>query len=240
MFNVYELKVKNYLLDDISLEDSLREIISIVDKSFLSDEKYHKFHTENKFKQYSISGFTPIEKDRVFNKGKIYNFSIRSVNQELINYLSKTIVNLYTGKIKVLRVEIKHIPKGTLEKIYTLTPAIAKFEKGYWEQIASNNELQDRIKINLIKKYKDYTGEQINLEEAKFYSSFSIDNKYPIPFKYKTIKLLGDKFTFHIKGDSLSQTLAYFALATGILEMSSRGAGFVGYKYMEVGGRNAE
>lgn len=240
MFNVYELKVKNYLLDDIFLENSLKEIVSIVDKSFLNDKKYHKFHTENKFKQYSVSGFTPIEKDRIFKKGKIYNFSIRSVNRELINYLEKIIVNLYTDKIKVLIVEKKHIPKGPLEKIYTLTPAIAKFEKGYWEKVASNSELQDRIKINLIKKYKDFTGEQISLEEAKFYSSFSIDNEYPISFKYKTIRLLGDKFTFHIKDDMLSQNLAYFALATGILEMSSRGAGFVGYKYMEVGGRNAE
>ena len=235
MINVYEIKVKTYLLKNISLDDCLKEIVSVVDKCFLNDEKFQEFHKKNSFKQYSISGFTPIERDRVFLEGKIYNFSIRSINKKLIDYLAKIIVNIYTEKVKVLTIDLKHIPKGNLEKIYTLTPAIAKFENGYWEKLVDNKELQDRIKINLLKKYREYTGKQLSLEESEFYTTFSIDNEYPIPFKYKSIKLLGDKFTFHIKDDSLSQELGYFAIGTGILEMSSRGAGFVGYKYIQEG-----
>ena len=53
-----------------------------------------------------------------------------------------------------------------------------------------------------------------------------------IAFKFKNIKLLGDKLELEINMDKRSQELAYFALGVTFSENSAYGAGFLGYKYL--------
>ena len=60
-------------------------------------------------------------------------------------------------------------------------------------------------------------------------------NEGPIVMEYKNVKLLGDKVRLQIADNDSAQKLAYMSLGTGLLEMNSRGAGFVNYRWLEEG-----
>ena len=102
------------------------------------------------------------------------------------------------------------------EKVYTLTPALIKSKEGYWEDNISRDEYEERIKVNLIKKYNDFTGEKL-------------DENFKL---YKGKVFLGDKLSFIVSDNEIAQKLWYMSLGTGILENNSRGCGFVNYKYL--------
>ena len=53
----------------------------------------------------------------------------------------------------------------------------------------SIDEYANRLKINMIKKYNEFTGENIK-EDFPIFNSLKFDNKKPIAIKYKNIKIL--------------------------------------------------
>lgn len=228
---VYELKIKIYLLENLKLEDVGMELSSLVDKSFLASVKYKKIHKNRGYKHYSVGGILPVEKDRVFKKDGIYEFQVRTVSKDLKDYLKTNLVNEFTKNIKVLVMEEKIIPKNFFEKIYSLTPVVAKFPEGYWKDKVSFEKYEERIKNNLLKKYNDFTGEKMD-EDFQLYERIELNNEYPIPLKYKNIRILGDKITLYLGSSDRAQELAYFAIGAGLLEMNPRMCGFVGYKYI--------
>ncbi len=228
---VYELRVKVYLLENLKLEDVGMELSSLVDKSFLCSDEYKEFHENRGYKHYSIGGLLPVEKDRLFKKGKIYDFQVRTPSKKLKDYLKSNLVNEFSKNIKVLVIDEKTVPKNFFEKIYSLTPVVAKFSEGYWKDKVEFCRFEERIKTNLIKKYNDFTGRKID-ENFQLYERIEIDNEYPIPLKYKNIRMLGDKITLYIGSDEVAQELAYFAIGVGLLEMNPRTFGFVGYRYI--------
>ena len=67
-----------------------------------------KSHKKSRYKHYSIGGLLPIERDRIFKKGGIYEFQVRTVSKFLKNYLKINLVNELTKKIKVLVIEEKN------------------------------------------------------------------------------------------------------------------------------------
>ena len=85
-------------------------------------------------------------------------------------------------------------------------------------------------KVDLRRIWKFFIDE--NIEEGEFYTSLKFLNESPIAFKFKNIKLLGDKLELEINMDKRSQDLAYFALGVTFSENSAYGAGFLGYKYL--------
>ena len=94
----------------------------------------------------------------------------------------------------------------------------------------SLDEYEKRLRENMIKKYKDYTGEDIR-EDFPLFSLIEFNNKKPIGVRYKNVKILSDKITLIIEPDELSQKIAYMAIGVGLLEMNSRGFGYVNYKW---------
>ena len=50
--------------------------------------------------------------------------------------------------------------------------------------------------------------------------------------KFKDITFLGDKIRLSISDNKTAQELAYMALGTGIGEINSRGAGFLGWRWL--------
>ena len=70
-------------------------------------------------------------------------------------------------------------------------------------------------------------------EDFKLFDKIELKNRKPISVKYKKIKLLGDKVNLYIADNDRAQALAYMAIGCGIMEMNSRGCGFVNYKYIE-------
>lgn len=228
---VYEMKLKVFMLQSIELNNLRECVCNLIDKSLFKDEFTAELHNENKFKFYTFNNLYPIESDKLYKAGNIYTLIIRTIDETLVKHFQKHLANEYNEQLKALLIESRVIPKRHIERIYNITPAVAKFENGYWKNGEGIGALEKRIKENLIKKYNTLMNDKID-EDFELFSFFKLENANPIPCKYKNIKLLGDKMTLNIAENEKAQDLAYLALGTGLLEMGTRGLGFVNYKFL--------
>ncbi len=227
---VYELKFKVFLLKDIQYNKTYDKISYFVDSGLILDEKFLQLHNENTYKNYSFSAFYPIEKDKLYKKGKVYTITFRTIDVDLAEYVVKNMNNHTTTEIKMLLIDVREIKDKLIEKIYSITPAILKTNNGYWKNNISLEQYEERIKVNLIKKFNKFTQTKLN-ENFIFNNGIKFNNQKPVSLEYKDRKFLGDKVEIVISGDTEAQKLAYMALGTGILEMNARGAGYVQAKF---------
>ncbi|MEG2323508.1 MAG: CRISPR-associated endoribonuclease Cas6 [Anaerovoracaceae bacterium] len=227
--NIIAIKTKIYLLEDVSQENALEAIAAFVDKALCEDPKWEKEHKENKYKVYICSGLAPVEKFGVYKKDSLYNFTLRTLDMPLAKYLMDKLANTQTKIMKGIVNEVWPVLKKPIEKLYSLTPVIIKSETGkYWRGNMSLEDYQNRIRINLIKKYNQIVETKID-EDFDLWNLFEFKNQKPIATPYKNIKLLGDKVELRIADNQRAQDLAYMALATGLGEMGSRNFGYVNY-----------
>ncbi|WP_107602606.1 CRISPR-associated endoribonuclease Cas6 [Clostridioides difficile] len=231
MIKCLEMSVKVYLLENISLDNTSKEIRKLIDDTLIIEEKYKEFHNKVGFKNYSFNLLYPLEKDKVYKKDCIYTFIIRTVDSELGMYFMNNLKNQYSDKIKVITMSKKVIPKKHIESIYSVTPIIAKFEDGYWRSNKTVEDLEKRIRENLIKKYNEFTNSKID-EDFELFQVIKFINRKPISTKYKNISLLGDKISFKVSENDMAQEIANFALGVGVGEINSRGFGFVNYRWL--------
>ena len=229
--NVFEIRIKIFLLQDIPVHQAQTKIAAFLDKGFLEEEELARFHEENRYKGYSHDLFYPVEKEKIYKKGQVYVITARTIDKNLARYFSETCVNIYTEEIKGLTAEIRMIPQKHIECLYTVTTAVLKDSRGYWRNYMSLSEFGERLKINLIKKWNQFENEKLE-EDFPFYTMIEFSNKVPIAMEYKNIKLLGDKFCIHISDHPTPQKLAHMAIGTGVQEMNARGAGFVNYRWL--------
>jgi CRISPR-associated endoribonuclease Cas6 len=229
--NVYELKLKVFLLKNIDSIKSTQSIAELIDKSFTKKKDMMEFHKERKFKFYTFNSLYPLETDKIYKGGKIYTVLIRTVDENLVGYFKNFLVNEYTDKLKALTIESKIIPKKYLQKIYSVQPCIAKFDLGYWRGKYDLSIYEERLKLNLIKKYQIFFNTQLD-EDFEMFTHINFDNKKPVSIPIKGVNLLGDKLTLQVANNETAQMLGYFALGVGILEMNSRGCGYINYQYL--------
>lgn len=227
---VFQLNVKVLCEINIRAEEVQGEICSFIDKTLGKEEEFLKLHKNRGYKMYSFNSLYPLEKDKVYKKGNTYTFNLRTIDPALGLYLLENLKNTSTSSLKGLKVDIKEIKKHPIEKIYSLSPTTMKNDFGYWKKHMSLDEYEKRLRENMIKKYKDYTGEDIR-EDFPLFSLIEFNNKKPIGVRYKNVKILSDKITLIIEPDELSQKIAYMAIGVGLLEMNSRGFGYVNYKW---------
>ena len=228
---VYQIRMQIFLLQDVSSNRIQEKITAFIDAGFSRSEKLITFHEENKYKNYCYDLPFPLEADKIYKKGKIYTLTIRTIDMELAKYFKNVCVNNYTTEIKGLIADIKILPKKMLETVYTLTPLIVKTHEGYWRAVMDLSEWEERVKVNLIKKWNRFNNEKID-EDFDLYTSIEFKNKIPVAVTYKNVKLLGDKIQLTVADNERAQNLMYMALGTGIGEMNSRGLGFLGYRWL--------
>lgn len=228
---VYQIRIKLYMLTDVALNRIQTNLTAFIDKGFLENEELLQMHEENRFKNYCYDLPYPVEKDKIYKKGKIYTVTVRTIDPKLAKYFQEVCVNSYTDEVKGLTSEIWIIPKKVIDSLYTLTPVILKDDKGYWRKHMQLAEFENQLKVNLIKKWNTFTGEKLS-EGFSLYTLLEFLNETPVPMEYKSIKLLGDKIRLQIADNETAQKLAYMALGTGLLSMNSRGAGYVNYRWL--------
>ncbi|MDY4574880.1 MAG: CRISPR-associated endoribonuclease Cas6 [Intestinibacter sp.] len=229
---VIQIRIKILLKENIHVSDIQPKVCGLIDYSFSKRQELLDMHNENKYKFYCFDFPYPAERDQIYKKGKIYTLTIRTVDFELAEFFSNSLLDVQTRFIKALSSELKILPQKPIEKIYSLTPAIIKNDTGYWRDNMSMEDYQKRLKENLVKKYNIITGTKMD-EDFKLFDKIELKNRKPISVKYKKIKLLGDKVNLYIADNDRAQALAYMAIGCGIMEMNSRGCGFVNYKYIE-------
>lgn len=228
---VYELNFTIYLLKNIDFSNLNGEINKLIDRCFIHNEEMKKFHEVNNYKFYCFNSLYPLEKDKIYKEGNIYNLTIRTIDIDLFNYFKKYLVNEYTDSMKGLVIKSKEIPQKFIEKVYSITPIILKFEDGYWKTNNNIAVFEKRVKENLIKKYNSFYDEKID-EDVEIFKYIKLENQKPIPVKYKDILLLGDKVTIEFAENEIAQRLAYMAIGCSLGEMGSRGMGYCNYKWI--------
>ena len=227
----FELTTTAYLLKNVAFNEVNEKIAQLINKAMLNDEKLAVKHEENKFKNYVFDSLYPREKDKIYKAGKIYVFRIRSLEEDFISKIKQLLHNTTTDYFKVIAGEIKRYEQRAIKEIYTVTPALATINNHFWISGDDIMLLQDRIQINLLKKYREFFNVEVQKEDS-FIQYIEIKNKKPIAFNYKNIQFIGNKFIIKVNEDDLSQKLAFLALGAGLLEKNAtNGMGFCIAKY---------
>lgn len=244
MINIYEGTIKLYLLKDIFNSNYQEKIAAVIDKSFTITEDMKSFHHRKEFKGYVFNGFHSKDeksKNSVYKEGSVYAVKIRSIDENLMKFFKNNLAKTRTDEMQALTFEYRVLPKNIISKIYSITPAVCKFEDGYWRKSHTIEDIKNKIEQNARGKAKQLLGEILD-ENIEFIKSIKLLNtQYPIVREYKRkakdsnstnskIKLLCDKFEFEIFENENAQKLANIIIGTGLLEMNARGFGYVNFK----------
>lgn len=228
---VMEISVKVFLLREISQKEVQQEIAHFIDSSMATEPELLELHNKNQYSGYVFDNLYPPAQAGVYEKEQVYTFRIRTIDASLGQYFLRNLKNHLTNDLKGLTTEVKKIPKKIIEQIYSLTPCLLKTEQGYWKNTLSILDFEKRLFVNLIKKYKQFTGIELDVD-FQFYTGINFINRTPIKSMYKSIHLLTDKVSLQVADNSMAQELAYFALGVGLAESNARGFGFCNYRWL--------
>lgn len=229
---VYEFKSRIRFRQNLSHELMAEKFAYFVDSVLGKNEEYLYLHNNKEYKPYVFDSAFPIEKDGMYKKGNVYTVRVRTIRKDLVQYFSAQLPFHETKEFQGAGGELRIIPQKPIQQIYSLTPILIKnYDTGYWRGHMTLPEFEEQLKVNLIKKYKFFTGKELD-EDFMLYDYMEFRNRKPIKIPYKDINLLGDKISFQISNHSTAQELAYLAIGVGAGENNSRGCGFMNYKYL--------
>jgi len=228
---VFEYRQKIRLKRNISYEFISEKIAYFIDSALAKEEKYLKLHNSGEYKNYVFDFLYPCESDKEYKSGKVYTFRIRTISQELAEYFSTVLNYHFSKELDGLGGELQIIQQKILDKIFCLTPLVLKNDSGYWRGNINVRQFEERIFINLVKKYNSITSTKLD-ENIQLYDFIEFKNDKPIKTNYKGKVLLGDKLQFTASKNKEAQALWYMTLGTGIGENNARGFGFVNYRYL--------
>lgn len=224
---VFQTYLKVFLLKDIKQEDALQIIASYIDHILVENPRWEKMHNENCFKGYCFNSLYPQESDGIYKKERVYQIIIRSVNLKLMQYLEENLPKHENSFMKGLICNCTIIQQKHITTLYSITPLIVKGKnQNYWRDEMNIAEFDERLKINLVKKYRVFVNPDLT-DDFELHTLLEFRNRSPIAVPYKGIKLLADKVQMQIAENDIAQRLAFLALGTGAGELNSRGMGFV-------------
>lgn len=168
--NVFQIRLKIFLLKDIELELIQSKIAAYIDKTLGKNEQLLGFHDSNEFKNYCFDAPFPLEIDKIYKKDNVYTLTLRTIDKDLADFFTNILVNQFNEDIKALTSEIRILSKKHIDKIYSVTPVIIKTDSGYWKGNITLDEYERRIKENLVKKYNYAMNTKIN-EDFQLYTA---------------------------------------------------------------------
>lgn len=230
--NYYELKIKVILNEDINYNDAPYKIGIFINNAMLNNSLLKKVHEEKIYK-YVYDTFYPREETGIYQKGKNYEFRLRSLNLHLLNKLAIALYNHNYSGIKASDIDLNVHELNEIKELYTVKPVIITINNKPWlKNNSSIEDLKKRLNDNLDKKLKQFEGNLWTGEDNySFIKEINILNRVPMKYYYKGIKLLGNKVKIIVNEDEFSQRKALMAIGLGLGEKgSSLGAGFCIYK----------
>ena len=237
---ILKLKYKAYLKTNIELKSSFNILSKYLNYSIYQNEIYKNKDTS--IKNYCFGNFYPTESDKIYKKNNVYEFVIRSIDEEFIDELEKAIIlNMNNSFLIVLSAVKKEIDQFFIRELYSATTVIVSQKKDdtgrqlYWSLDYNGDMeiLQNQLQKNLEKKLKLFYPDDMDVSN-NFIDEIEIKNIKPQSIYFKTIRnqkeklvrLIGNKFKIVPKKDDLSQKLAFLSLGVGLGEKSSFGGGF--------------
>ncbi|WP_291635988.1 CRISPR-associated endoribonuclease Cas6 [Clostridium sp.] len=222
----YELLVTAMLNKDIPFNCSNEELSNFINIAMLQDDVLKAKHLSKGFKHYNFSSFYPTEKDKVYKKGKIYLFTVRSAEKDFIQKLKRTLKEVKHNGINVIASELKEKKQQFITEINTITPVVVTLKEGkHWQHGEDIELLKQGLHNNLRNKYQHLFEIDLNDNEL-FFDGIIITNRKSIITQYKGGCLIGNKLKLQIKTDDNSQIIATMCLMSGLGEKNSIGMGF--------------
>jgi CRISPR-associated endoribonuclease Cas6 len=229
----YELICIVYLKKDIEIQDSFNLISKYISFSLAQNKEYLQLHNTNRYKFYTFNSFTPFEINKPYKANQNYTFTIRSIDEKLIDFLlvelRKNINNPY---FLVVATKKRYQKQFFITELNSITPVIMTTKNGEFWSVGRDGDvikLQKQLQDNLEKKYKEFYKEELKPIQ-NFIQLLEITNKKQQSIKIvkngKPFKLWGNKFKIIPNEDTISQKLAFLALGAGLGEKNSFGAGF--------------
>lgn len=238
----FELICTVFIKVDIEFINSFDVISKFINFSMLKNDKLKDLHQQKGYKYYSFGGFYPLEKDKLYKKGRVYKFTLRSLDERFIDSLSTLLKeNINNHFLQIVETNKKIVKQFFITELYSVTPVIVSLprQKGEKQMFWSIKDdifiLQKQLQNNLLKKYKSFYEKDLEPTQ-NFIQLFEIKNQKPqsIYFtkkindkKEQKVRLFGNKFKIIVNEDEISQKLAFTALACGLGERQSYGGGFV-------------
>ena len=221
----YSIKVSVFLKENIDLENLHESLAELVYFSMLDSEILKNVHLSKKrYCPYSISLLTPIENSKVYKKGHMYSFEIRTFDINVAREFKRVLPGKSFKKI---------ICESTTSKSIYFNNKIGFLENNTVSVIIEDNKCYDlrnkgfainRISRNAIFKYNLFTGNNVNLD-YEWINDIDILSLKNTVFKYKDSYMLGHKYRLEIKDDDISQGIASIVYVLGMSEKNSLGFG---------------
>ena len=95
----------------------------------------------------------------------------------------------------------------------------------------SLQQFEERLKVNLIKKWNAFPGNDKMEEDFQLYDLLEFINQKPVPFIISRYACWGIRYACIFPITRELRNWAYFSLFAGVGECNSRGAGFVNYQW---------
>jgi CRISPR-associated endoribonuclease Cas6 len=198
------------------------------------NERLKTIHDSKGYKFYVHNNFYPIEQDKLYKKGNLYEFKIRSINENFINTL-EMLLKQNTNNPNLLVVESykRSVKQFFISELYSATPVIISVDRNrFWTKEDNLTLLYKQLQDNLEKKYFNFYNEKLEPLQ-NFIQLLELKNRrlqtIQINKTYKggeRVKLFGNKFRIIPNEDEVSQKLAFLALGCGLGEKNSFGGGF--------------
>jgi len=230
----YEIKITLLLKIDVKFIDVQEFLSSNINRTMLDDDYLKTIHANKMFKPYCIGSLYPFDLEhKVYKANQIYVLTLRSIDEQFIKKLSIVLKKSHKLDFKVIAIESLMKKYRYIESAFTLTPTVISVEdektkriKHWTKEDSSLEFVKKQIKNNLEKKYLQFFNEKI-VAPDDFINFISIQNKKPMMYNYKNIKIFSNKFKIIFASDELSQKLAFLGFGVGILEKNSLGFGFL-------------
>ena len=100
---VYQIRMKLYLLEDISAENIQIKVTDFIDRAFLKERSLSILHEINTYKNYCYDLPYPVEPDKIYKKGHIYTLTVRTIDERMADFFQHICINTYTRYIKAGR-----------------------------------------------------------------------------------------------------------------------------------------
>jgi CRISPR-associated endoribonuclease Cas6 len=210
--------------EDLPVRDVQYGLAKLISSSMANDELLKELHHRNCFKLYTFCAPYPFEKERVYRKGRMYCFNLRSPDLKFVLAMKKYLPKV-KGIAKVIAVELRSYKQSHIEELISLTPIVCTFENRCWMPEDGLGLLAERLHHNVLKKYQ-LQDPSFTVHGELFFDQIELLNKKPIVVAYKNTVLLGHKLRFRVKPHEWAQQLAFTALGGGLLEKNSMGFGY--------------
>lgn len=228
----YELTCTAYIKNDIGFERSFEAMSRYISFAMV-EGGLEEVHVKTGYKYYTFGGLLPVEKDGVYQKGTTYRFTLRSLDENFIDTLSKALrANTDNPDFIVVETHKRTVRQHFISELYSATPVIASVDNGRFWTLQESGDimlLQKQLHDNLEKKYQSFYGEELKAPQ-NFIQFLEIKNRKPQNIRIhkngKRVTFYGNKFRIISNEDEISQKLAFIALACGLGEKNSFGGGF--------------